>query len=127
MASPLVQAQDDLIFIGDSEGRCLLLTDRQGVLALALMVQGRIRDESRPLRSKHVHEFIRVTPLENGDLHLVRLDAEGCLQEDAHVQTDAACTLSPAQQTAFVQALLALTPPGLSVSPRPADDLWSAR
>lgn len=121
-----VQPHGGLIFIGDGQGRCLLLTGAQGALALALMVRGRIQDESRHLRSKHVREFIRTTPLENGDLHLIRLDAEAALQEGAPVVTDAELTLSPAQQAAFVQDLLTLVPSGTSVSPRPADDLWSA-
>lgn len=119
-----IQPHEGLIFIGDGQARCLLLTDAQGTLAL--MVQGRIQDESRPLRSKHVRERLRTTPLENGDLHLIRLDSEAFLQEGGPVVTDAELTLNPAQQGAFVQDLLTLVPAGTSISPRPADDLWSA-
>lgn len=116
-----------LVFVGDDQGRCLLLADAQAALALATLIEHHTPDESRPLRSPHVREILRVTPRPNGDVHVIRLDSEGFLQEDAPVLTDAELTLNPEQQRAFVQALKALVPPGTTTSARPADDLWSAR
>jgi len=122
----VVRSEGELIFIGDAQRRCLLLTDARATLALALLVLGRIQDESRHLRSPHVWEFVRLVPRQDGSVHLVRLDAEAFLQQDAPVVTDAEVTLTPEWAAVFVQALLAHVPPGTRTDARPANDLWSA-
>lgn len=125
MTAFMIESQCGLTFIGDGEGRCLLLTDAAGVLALARVVQAGTREESPPLRAKHYREVLHVTPLDGGRLRVCRVDAQAFLLEDAPVQVDADLTLDAAQRTEFVRALLARVPDSVTVGARPADDLWS--